>query len=73
MFLESHVWLRNQVAVVISESVVIHERAIAELKKAQGGVCLSDLCQQNTLSSVIVNGKRSVWSLTKSEGDGPDV
>ncbi|KJD59240.1 hypothetical protein [Bacillus velezensis] len=72
MFLESLVWLRNQVAVVISESVVIHERAIAELK-AQGGVCLSDQCQQNTLGSVIVNGKRSVWPLTKAEGVDPNV
>ncbi|MCC2532684.1 hypothetical protein LKL13_14175 [Bacillus velezensis] len=67
MFLESHVWLHNQIRVIISESVNTHEKAIAELK-AQGGTCLSDQCQQNTLSSVIVNGKRSVWPLTKSKG-----
>ncbi|OIK22170.1 hypothetical protein BKP66_00930 [Bacillus amyloliquefaciens] len=66
MFLESHVWLRNQVTVVISESVATHEQAIANLK-AQGGVCLSDHCRQNTLGSVIVNSKRSVWPLTKAE------
>ncbi|MEC0384553.1 MULTISPECIES: hypothetical protein [Bacillus amyloliquefaciens group] len=69
MFLESNVWLRNQVIVVISESVADHERAISELK-VQGGACLSDQCQQNTLGSVIVTGKRSVWPLTKSEGIG---
>ncbi|MCQ9151138.1 hypothetical protein PWO55_09030 [Bacillus velezensis] len=67
MFLESHVCLHNQIHVIISESVNTHEKAIAELK-AQGGTCLSDQCQQNTLGSVIVNGKRSVWPLTKSEG-----
>ncbi|MGV0171110.1 hypothetical protein P5660_14485 [Bacillus velezensis] len=67
MFLESHVWLHNQIHVIISESVNTHEKAIAELK-AQGGTCLSDQCQQNTLSSAIVNGKRSVWPLTKSKG-----
>lgn len=66
MFLESHVWLCNQVHIVVSESVEAHERAISGLK-AQGGVCLSDQCQQNTLGSVIVNGKRSVWPLTKVE------
>ncbi|ASB67164.1 MULTISPECIES: hypothetical protein [Bacillus] len=66
MFLESRVRLHNQIHVIISESVNTHEKAIAELK-AQGGTCLSDQCQQNTLGSVIVNGKRSVWSLTKAE------
>nr|WP_306296238.1 hypothetical protein [Bacillus amyloliquefaciens] len=59
--------MHNQIHVIISESVNTHEKAIAELK-AQGGTCLSDQCQQNTLGSVIVNGKRSVWPLTKSEG-----
>ncbi|MBM7029139.1 hypothetical protein JTL33_10170 [Bacillus velezensis] len=67
MFLESRVWLHNQIHVIISESVNTHERAIAELE-AQGGTCLSEQCQQNPLGSVIVNGKRSVWPLTKSEG-----
>nr|WP_206335299.1 hypothetical protein [Bacillus velezensis] len=59
--------MHNQIHVIISESVNTHEKAFAELK-AQGGTCLSDQCQQNTLGSVIVNGKRSVWPLTKSEG-----
>ncbi|MBI0441926.1 hypothetical protein GNK15_11770 [Bacillus amyloliquefaciens] len=67
MFLGSHVWLHNHIHVIISESVNTYEKAIAELK-AQGGTCLSDQCQQNTLGSVIVNGKRSVWPLTKSKG-----
>ncbi|KMM58274.1 hypothetical protein ACH95_14170 [Bacillus glycinifermentans] len=67
MFLESHVWLCNQVHIVVSESIEAHKRTISELK-AQGGVCLSDQCQENTLGSVIVNGKKSVWPLTKSEG-----
>ncbi|AHZ15899.1 hypothetical protein SRCM100730_03392 [Bacillus velezensis] len=72
MILESRIWLHNQIHVVISESVNTHERAIAELK-AQGGACMSDQCQQNTLGSVIVNGKRSVWPLTKAEGVDPIV
>lgn len=72
MFLGSHIWLHNQIHVVISESAETHERAISELK-AQGSICLSDQLQQNTLGSVIVNGKRSVWPLTKAEGVGPNV
>ncbi|MED5050149.1 hypothetical protein P9873_20355 [Bacillus siamensis] len=72
MLLESRVWLHNQIHVIISESVNTHEKTIAELK-AQGGTCLSDQCQQNTLGSVIVNGKRSVWPLTKAEGVDPNV
>nr|WP_205747533.1 MULTISPECIES: hypothetical protein [Bacillus amyloliquefaciens group] len=59
--------MHNHIHVIISESVNTYEKAIAELK-AQGGTCLSDQCQQNTLGSVIVNGKRSVWPLTKSKG-----
>lgn len=35
MFLESHVWLRNQVAVVISDSVVILE-SVWPLTKSEG-------------------------------------
>ncbi|MDS9998650.1 hypothetical protein PR118_001266 [Bacillus atrophaeus] len=66
--------MHNKVHVVISESAGFHKEAIADME-AQDGVRLSDKCQQNTLGSVIVNGKRSVWPLTKSEAlaqGGPD-
>ncbi|WP_261381924.1 hypothetical protein, partial [Bacillus licheniformis] len=67
MFLVSYVWLHNQIHAVISESVQTHNQALGKLKQ-QGGAIIKDECKNNALGSVIVNGKRSVWPLTKSEG-----
>ncbi|OLQ51133.1 hypothetical protein BHT95_21290 [Bacillus paralicheniformis] len=67
MFLVSYVWLHNQVHAVISESVKTHDQALSKLKR-QGGAIIKDECKNNVLGSVIVNGKKSVWPLTKSEG-----
>ncbi|MDE1424923.1 hypothetical protein [Bacillus licheniformis] len=67
MFFVSYVWLHNQIHVVISESVKTHNQALGKLKQ-QGGAIIKDECKNNALGSVIVNGKRSVWPLTKSEG-----
>ncbi|PLC16908.1 hypothetical protein BV582_04975 [Bacillus paralicheniformis] len=67
MFLVSYVWLHNQVHAVISESVKTHEQALEKLKQ-QGGTVLKNECKNNALGSVIVNGKKSVWPITKSEG-----
>jgi len=36
--------------------------------KQQGGAIIKDECKDNVLGSVIVNGKKSVWPLIKSEG-----
>ncbi|WP_261383708.1 hypothetical protein, partial [Bacillus licheniformis] len=67
MFLVSYVWLHNQIHAVISESVQTHNQALGKLKQ-QGGAIIKDECKNNALGSVIVNGKKSVWPLTKSEG-----
>ncbi|MCY7858685.1 hypothetical protein [Bacillus sonorensis] len=67
MFLVGHVWLHNQIHVVISESVHTHNQALNGLMQ-QGGSIIQNECKNNALGSVIVNGKRSVWPLTKSEG-----
>ncbi|KAA6447560.1 hypothetical protein [Bacillus swezeyi] len=67
MFLVSYVWLHNQIHTVISESTKTHEQALKKLKQ-QGGTILKNECKNNVLGSVIVNGKKSVWPLTKSEG-----
>ncbi|MED4323202.1 hypothetical protein P9227_00750 [Bacillus licheniformis] len=67
MFLVSYVWLHNQIHVVISESTNIHNYALDKLKH-QGGSIIEAECKNNVLGSVIVNGKKSVWPLTKSEG-----
>ncbi|MEC0670431.1 hypothetical protein P8875_09700 [Bacillus haynesii] len=67
MFLVSYVWLHNQIHAVISESVQTHNQALDKLKQ-QGGTIIKDERKDNVLGSVIVNGKKSVWSLTKSEG-----
>ncbi|MED7756087.1 hypothetical protein ABDI04_18090 [Bacillus licheniformis] len=67
MFFVSYVWLHNQIHAVISESVQTHNQALDRLKQ-QGGAIIKDECKDNVLGSVIVNGKKSVWPLTKSEG-----
>ncbi|MCY8383168.1 hypothetical protein MOC94_08150 [Bacillus haynesii] len=67
MFLVSYVWLHNQIHVVISESTQTHNHALEKLMQ-QGGAIIEDGCKSNVLGSVIVNGKKSVWPLTKSEG-----
>ncbi|MBU8789034.1 MULTISPECIES: hypothetical protein [Bacillus] len=67
MFFVSYVWLHNQIHVVISESVKTHNQALDKLRQ-QGGTIIQNEHKDNTLGSVIVNGKKSVWPLTKSEG-----
>lgn len=67
MFLVSYVWLHNQIHAVISESVQTHNQALDKLKH-KGGSIIQNECKNNVLGSVIVNGKKSVWPLTKSEG-----
>ncbi|CAI8827178.1 hypothetical protein H7F26_09395 [Bacillus sp. PAMC28748] len=67
MFLVSYVWLHNQIHAVISESVHTHNQALYRLMQ-QGGTIIQNERKDNDLGSVIVNGKRSVWPLTKSEG-----
>lgn len=72
MFFTGYVWLNHEFHVVVSESVSIHQKTMDQLK-AQGGTIISNKCRQNVLGSVIVNGKKSVWPLTKSEGVESDV
>ncbi|AIC98287.1 hypothetical protein C2H96_01735 [Bacillus subtilis] len=72
MFLISYIWLENKFHVVISESASFHNKALTELK-IKGGSLISSDCYENRLGTVIVNGKRSVWPLTKSEGADLDV
>ncbi|TNU34018.1 hypothetical protein FH493_09180 [Bacillus velezensis] len=67
MFLVSQIWLDNQFQVIISESASVHQKAVDKLV-GLGGVVVANNRQDNLLGSVIVNGKRSVWPLTKSEG-----
>lgn len=67
MFFVSYVWLQNQIHAVISESVKTHNQALNKLKQ-QGGAIIKGECKNNVFGSVIVNGKKSVWPLTKSEG-----
>ncbi|TWJ56203.1 hypothetical protein [Bacillus paralicheniformis] len=67
MFFVSYVWLHNQIHAVISECVKTHNQALNKLKR-QGGAIIQNEHKDNTLGSVIVNGKKSVWPLTKSEG-----
>lgn len=66
MFLVSHVWQNNRFHLVISESESIHQKALDKLLSQSGKVIRSERAD-NLLGSVIVNGKRSVWPLTKSE------
>ncbi|MFD3203548.1 MULTISPECIES: hypothetical protein [Bacillus] len=66
MFLVSNVWLDNKFHLVISESASFHQKALTKLED-QGGSVISNDCNENILGSVIVNGKRSVWPLTKFE------
>ncbi|MED4373552.1 hypothetical protein C6W27_16385 [Bacillus paralicheniformis] len=67
MFLVSYVWLHNQIHAVISESIQTHHQALDKLRQ-QGGTIIQNERKDNDLGSVIVNGKKSVWPLTKSEG-----
>lgn len=67
MFLVSYVWLNNQIHAVISESIQTHNQALDKLRQ-QGGTIIQNERKDNDLGSVIVNGKKSVWPLTKSEG-----
>lgn len=66
MFLVSHVWQNNRFNLVISESESTHQKALDKLL-SQGGKVIRSERADNQLGSVIVNGKRSVWPLTKSE------
>lgn len=72
MFLVSHIWLNNQFQIIISESASVHQKALDKLV-GSGGIVVLNNRQDNVLGSVIVNGKRSVWPLTKAEGVGPNV
>ncbi|MCY8548662.1 hypothetical protein MOD25_01950 [Bacillus haynesii] len=67
MFFISYVWLNNQIHAVISESIQTHNQVLDKLRQ-QGGTIIQNECKNNVLGSVIVNGKKSVWPLTKSEG-----
>ncbi len=66
VFLISHVWQKNKFHLVISESESTHQKALDKLL-SQGGKVIRSERADNLLGSVIVNGKRSVWPLTKSE------
>ncbi|MCY8315809.1 hypothetical protein MOC71_03385 [Bacillus vallismortis] len=66
MYLISQVWLNQKFTIVISESPTTHQRQLNKLQELGGSVISSD-CSADTLGSVIVNGKRSVWPLTKAE------
>ncbi|MFU1715653.1 hypothetical protein ACM392_08880 [Bacillus amyloliquefaciens] len=72
MFLISHIWLDNQFQIIISESASAHQKILNELT-GRGGIVVLNNRQDNLLGSVIVNGKRSVWTLTKAEGVDPIV
>ncbi|CUB41958.1 MULTISPECIES: hypothetical protein [Bacillus] len=72
MFLVSHIRLNNQFQIIISESTSVHQKALDKLVE-RGGIVVLNNRQDNILGSVIVNGKRSVWPLTKAEGVGPNV
>ncbi|MEC2238037.1 hypothetical protein [Bacillus velezensis] len=69
MFLVSQIWLDNQFQIIISESASVPQKALDKLL-VLGGIVVANNRQDNILGSVIVNGKRSVWPLTKSEGVG---
>lgn len=66
LFLISHVWQQNKFNLVISESESIHQRALDQLL-SQGAKVIRSERADNLLGTVIVNGKRSPWPLTKSE------
>ncbi|WOH96562.1 hypothetical protein R0833_08570 [Bacillus amyloliquefaciens] len=66
MFLVSQIWLDNQFQIILSESASVHQKVLNELMGI-GGVVVAHNRQDNILGSVIVNGKRSVWPLTKTE------
>lgn len=66
LFLVSHVWQNNRFHLVVSESKLTHEKALDKLL-SQGGKVIRNERTDNLLGTVIVNGKRSVWPLTKAE------
>ncbi|MGG0025139.1 hypothetical protein ABEY03_15740 [Bacillus inaquosorum] len=66
LFLISHVWQNNKFHLVVSESKSTHEKALDKLL-SQGGKVIRNERADNLLGTVIVNGKRSVWPLTKAE------
>ncbi|MEC1436572.1 hypothetical protein [Bacillus spizizenii] len=66
MYLISQVWLNQKFNIVISESPKTHQRQLNKLQELGGSIVSND-CSADTLGSVIVNGKRSVWPLTKAE------
>ncbi|MGM0950019.1 MAG: hypothetical protein ACQEWT_14465 [Bacillota bacterium] len=66
MYLISQVWAESKFHTVISETESWHQNALCKLE-AQGGKVVRTERIDNTLGSVIVNGKRSVWPLTKAE------
>ncbi|AKN14809.1 MULTISPECIES: hypothetical protein [Bacillus] len=66
LFLISHVWQKNKFHLVVSESKLTHEKALDKLL-SQGGKVIRNERADNLLGTVIVNGKRSVWPLTKAE------
>ncbi|MGG1075951.1 hypothetical protein ABE146_10490 [Bacillus subtilis] len=66
MYLISQVWSKAKFHTVISESESLHQKALCKLE-AQGAKVVRTERIDNTLGSVIVNGKKSVWPLTKTE------
>lgn len=72
VFLISHVWQQKKFHLVISESESTHQRALDKIL-SQGGKVIRRERADNLLGTVIVNGKRSPWPLTKSEGADLDV
>ncbi|CAN2250308.1 conserved hypothetical protein [Bacillus subtilis] len=66
MYLISQVWLNQKFNIVISESPATHQRQLNKLQELGGSIVAND-CSADTLGSVIVNGKRSPWPLTKTE------
>ncbi|MEG7334044.1 hypothetical protein [Bacillus sp. 0102A] len=66
LFLISHVWQNNKFHLVVSESKSTHEKTLNKLL-SQGGKVIRNERADNLLGTVLVNGKRSPWALTKTE------
>lgn len=66
LFLISHVWQNNKFHLVVSESKSTHEKTLNKLL-SQGGKVIRNERADNLLGTVLVNGKRTPWALTKTE------
>ena len=66
LFLISHVWQKNKFHLVVSESKSTHEKTLNKLL-SQGGKVIRNERADNLLGTVLVNGKRTPWALTKTE------